>query len=481
MIIKKDRSQFENYLTDASNLKGYAEALYIPENTIEIQDLLKECNRKNLKVTISGNGTGLTGGRVAESGIIISLEKFDKILSLDEDEKSIIVQPAVLLNDLQNFVESKNLFYPPDPTERNCFIGGNIATNASGARTFKYGPTRDYVTSLKIILPTGELLELNRNEKNNDRSYELLKPYKIKKPATSKNASGFYFDENMQLIDLFIGSEGLLGIVIESKLKLINLAKEIFSAIVFFDKEENGLNFIQESKELSENTDSLFNARGLEFFDERALLFLKKDYTNIPNNTKAGVWFEQEIDENEAILVENWQKLLEKHQYLENSAWFALDKKDYEKFKDFRHAISWKVNEYIAQQNLKKVGTDVAVPYKSFRNFYFDCKNLVDKSKLDFVSYGHFGNSHLHLNMLPKNEAEYLTAKKCYYEICKNAVELNGTISAEHGIGKLKKEYFELMYSENEILQMVKIKKHFDPNLILNIGNMIDQKFYEMI
>lgn len=479
MIIKSDKSSFQSYLTDSSNYKGNAEKLFIPESIQELQELVIDCNRKKTKLTVSGNGTGLTGGRVPDNGFIISLEKFNEILNLDEKNKTVTVQPAVLLNDLQSFVEQKNLFYPPDPTERNSFIGGNIATNASGARTFKYGPTRDYVNKLKVIIPNGEILELDRNI--NDRSFKFLKNFNINKPLTSKNASGFFCEENLHLIDLFIGSEGLLGIIIEAELKLIDLPKEVFSAVAFFDSENDALNFIEESKTLSFNNQSIIGARGLEFFDEHSLIFLSKDFPNIPNSAKAAVWFEQEIIGNEDEIFENWSFLLEKFNYSADSAWFASDPKDYEKFKDFRHSISWKVNEYIAQKNFKKVGTDVAVPDKDFHDFYFWCKKLVSDSNLHFVSYGHFGNSHLHLNMLPKSDAEYKTAKENYYLICKKTVELNGTISAEHGIGKLKKEYFELMYSEEEILQMAKIKKHFDENLILNIGNIIDPRFYEMV
>jgi len=479
MIIKSDKSSFQSYLTDSSNYQGNAEKLFIPESIQELRELVIDCNRTKTKLTISGNGTGLTGSRVPENGVIVSLEKFNKILNLNVENKTISVQPAVLLNDLQAFVEQKNLFYPPDPTERNSFIGGNIATNASGARTFKYGSTRDYVNKLKVIIPNGDVLELDRNI--NDRSFEYLKNFNITKPQTSKNASGFFYDEKMHLIDLFIGSEGLLGIIVEAELKLIDLPKEVFSAVAFFDSENDALNFIEESKTLSFDNQSIIDARGLEFFDEHSLIFLSKDFPNIPNSAKAAVWFEQELTENEDEIIENWSFLLEKYNYLTDSAWFASDPKDYEKFKEFRHSISWKVNEYIAQRNFKKVGTDVAVPDKDFHDFYFWCKQLVSDSNLHFVSYGHFGNSHLHLNMLPKTDEEYKTAKNIYYRICKKAVELEGTISAEHGIGKLKREYFELMYTEDEIMQMAKIKKHFDENLILNIGNIINPRFYEMV
>ena len=162
MIIKNDPEQFQNYLSDASNYKGNADSIYFSESEDEITDLLRKFNKENIRVTVSGNGTGLTGGRVPEGGIIISLEKLNRILELNLEKKFVIVQPAVVLKDLQNFVEAQNLFYPPDPTERNCFIGATVATNASGARTFKYGSTRNYVLGLRIVLPDVETIAIER-------------------------------------------------------------------------------------------------------------------------------------------------------------------------------------------------------------------------------------------------------------------------------------------------------------------------------
>ncbi len=150
MIIKTEQDEIQNYLIDASNTKGFCEAVYIPENVSEMAGIIKEANEKKHSVTISGNGTGLTGARVPKGGIVISTEKLNKIIEINLEEKFALVEPGVLLSELQDAVNSKGLLYPPDPTERNCFVGGTVATNASGARTFKYGPTRNYVEELEI-------------------------------------------------------------------------------------------------------------------------------------------------------------------------------------------------------------------------------------------------------------------------------------------------------------------------------------------
>ncbi|MEW6006419.1 MAG: FAD-binding oxidoreductase [Stygiobacter sp.] len=485
MIIKTNKDEFENYLSDASNFKGDAEALYIPENESEIIDLLKKCNETKTNVTISGNGTGLTGARVPLNGIIISTERLNKILELNIEEKYLIVQPAVILKDLQTFVEEHNLFYPPDPTERNCFIGATVATNSSGARTFKYGPTRNFVLGLKIVLPTGDTLTLERGREKafnyeatlitSERNILSFSIPKFVMPKT-KNAAGYFCKENMDLIDLFIGSEGTLGIITEIKLKLLDYNKNVLSAISFFKNENDAFNFVDEAKKLSFDINSIIDARGLEFFDHHTLNYLRKDFSSVPENTCA-VWFEQEINNNEDELVEEWMSLISKHSSDLETTWLAFDKIEQEKFKEFRHSIAWKVNEIVAQRNLRKVGTDVAVPDEYFFEFYKWMKNLVEENSIEYVVYGHLGNNHPHLNMIPKNKDEFELCKKLYGEICKQAVKYNGTVSAEHGIGKSKRDYLLMMYDEGVIKEMAKLKLVFDPNKILNIGNIFDEKF----
>ena len=488
MIIKSDPEQFQNYLTDASNYKGNADSVYIPENEDEIIDLLKKFDRENIRITVSGNGTGLTGGRVPEGGIIISLEKLNQILELNFENKFVIVQPAVMLKELQDYVEARNLFYPPDPTELNCFIGATVATNASGARTFKYGATRNYVLGLRIVLSNGETIAIERGQYFADK-YEAniktesgrilsLKIPDYKMPET-KNAAGYYCKENMDLIDLFIGSEGTLGVISEIKLKLIDLPKNVLSFVAFFSVEENALSFIDKARELKQNDSHVSKARALEFFDVNSLNFLQKDFPNIPKLSQAAVWFEEDCDTDNDDAIEYWISLLDKYNCNDESVWFALDKIEQEKFHEFRHAISLKVNDFMSQKNLKKVGTDMSVPVDHFRSFYSWMKAAVEKENIDYVVYGHFGNCHPHLNMLPKNEPEYLKSKQIYADICAEAVRLDGTISAEHGIGKLKRDYLKMMLGEDNILKMAKLKLVFDPGKILNIGNIFDEKYLD--
>ena len=486
MIIKSSPDEIENYLVDASNFKGRCRAVYIPESVEEIPALIREMNSKKITVTISGNGTGLAGARVPLEGILISTEKLNRIVEINKELKYVIVEPGVILDDLQKTVNEQKLLYPPDPTEWNCFIGGTVATNASGEKTFKYGPTRKFVEELKIVVADGEILKLKREVQKAD-GYDIkletdsgkiitLKIPEIQMPDV-KNASGYYIKKNMDVIDLFIGSEGTLGIITEIKLRLVDLPENILSSVIFFNSEDNAISFIEDAREISFNTrkqrTDTIDALALEFMDKNCLEFLREDYLQIPGKAEASVWFEQETNEqNDERLFNDWAGLISKHNGNAGTAWFAFTSNDKRKLEEFRHSISSKANEFIAKKNVIKLGTDVAVPNIYFRDFYKECKSLVSQSGLKFIAYGHFGNSHLHLNILPSDIDEYETGKIIYRQICERAVELNGTISAEHGIGKLKTEYLEMMYGKENVKKMAEVKKALDPNLILGRGNL---------
>ena len=400
-----------------------------------------------------------------------------------------VVEPGVLLTDFLNELKPKKLYYPPDPTELNCFLGGTVATNASGSKTFKYGSTREFVIGLEINLPTGEVLNLERKQifatgnilnitTADGKRYELKIP-KVKTLPT-KNTAGYFCKDNMDAIDLFIGSEGTLGVISKIKLKLLAAPESVLSAVIFFNAEEDGLRFIGESRTKSyksRKTNSQFSidALALEYFDKYALNFLSDDFPKIPSTAESAVWFEQEFDlRSGEQITDLWIKLIEKHNGDLTHSWIAMDEKDKIKFVEFRHRISAKVNDFISAHNFRKLGTDIAVPDSELTNFYFKLKHEVTKAGLDYVIYGHFGNSHLHLNMLPKNQNEFETAKKLYHEICLAAIKSGGTFAAEHGVGKNKTNLLYEMYGEKIIGEMFEIKKTLDPNLILCNGNIFN-------
>lgn len=492
MQVKTQLDEMQNYLTDASNLAGgNADKLFVPETAEEIAEILKEADEKNQTITISGARTGTVGGAIPFGGWIISLEKFNRIKEINKDFA--VVESGVLLTDLQKAVDAKNLFYPPDPTEWSCQIGGTVATNASGARSFKYGATRNYVERIEIVLANGDLLNLSRGAhfaKDGFVEIQTTNGNKIKakvptynQPETRKNTSGYFSAENLDAIDLFIGSEGTLGVITEIKLKLLPKPKGFLSGIVFFKDEKDLLNLVNEARKISFDTRNNLNkpaidAMVLEYFDEKSLNFITEKFPETPENMAGAIFFEQETtEETEDALFEQWNELLEKHNAEMDASWFTTNDQDHAKMREFRHALPIAVNERIVKNKQRKIGTDMAVPDDKFASFLRFYKQKLNESGLDYVIFGHIGDNHLHANLLPKNDTETTKAKQLYGRFIAQAVMLGGTVSAEHGIGKLKTHYLDTMYGERYLNEMAEIKRTFDPNGILGRGNMFDEKF----
>ncbi len=495
MIFKSDTSEIQSYLEDTSAIReGYASGVYFAESYQEVSDILRECSQTQTRLTLSGNGTGTTGGRIPFGGVVLAMPKLNRILNIKKNSDgtgTATVQTSALLYDVQQAVEEQGLIYTPDPTERFCFIGGTIANNSSGARTFKYGATRNYVERLKIALSSGELLEIRRGEIFADRSgtltfetengtrYEVPVPtYQM--PKVSKHVAGYYAAPNMDLIDLFIGSEGTLGVILEADLKLLPRPERIFSGLIYFADETNLLNFVNEARERSRRTTSSndLSARALEYFDKHSLNFLRPKYPQIPSDAVGAIFFEQEItDETEDDLLQAWLGLMETHGTLIDDSWIALTPDEQQAIRDFRHALPAQVNEWYAKFKQRKISTDMAVPHHRFPELMKSYQTKCEAEGFDYILFGHIGDAHLHLNILPKDSDEAKRAKDLYRVFVREAIAMGGTISAEHGIGKLKAEYLVEMFGEKGIRQMVRVKKAIDKSLILNIGNVIPEPY----
>src|SRR5438132_2027532 len=263
MLTKSQPHEIHDFLSDASYVQGgRAERVVFPETAADVAAILAEATATRTPVTVSGAGTGTVAGRVPFGGIVLATDKLNRIVSITRNSDGggrAVAGAGVILHDLQAAVESQGLLYPPDPTERGCFIGGNVATNASGARTFKYGPTRDYVQRLKIVLATGEMFDIRRGELRADENGRLgiplpgrviearLPTYRM--PAVRKHASGYFVAPGMDVIDLFIGSEGTLGVIVEVEVRLLPKPQGLLSGIVFFDSESALLAFVSEVRE----------------------------------------------------------------------------------------------------------------------------------------------------------------------------------------------------------------------------------------
>lgn len=478
MLIKSTTDEIESFLSDASFIRdGYADRVVLPESVEEVSEILAEASRERTPVTISGAGTGTVGGRVAFGGIVLATDRLNRIKRIVRDESGGrgVAEAGVILADYQRAVESEGLLYPPDPTERGCFLGGTVATNASGARTFKYGPTRNYVSRLKVVLASGEVLDLKRGDVRADAagrmrvgSVDVHVP-ELRRPATRKNASGYFVAPQMDAIDLFIGSEGTLGVICEIETRLLPKPEGLLSGVVFFTDEADVLALVAGVR-------GHIEARALEFFDAESLNFLRQKYPTIPAPAVAALFFEQETTAaSEESVLEQWMTLLDQHHAMSDS-WFATNAPDQARLREFRHQLPVLMNEWFAHYRQRKVSTDMAVPDDAFPGLFRLYQETLRGSGLRYTIFGHIGDNHVHVNILPRDDAEGARARELYVQFLKHAAAVGGTLSAEHGVGKLKRDYLRLFYSDDQLRDMVALKRALDPQGILGRGNIFSEE-----
>lgn len=477
MIIKNNIDEFQSYLTDASNLQGNAQELYIPENKSELQELIKNLYSRNIEFTISAGGTGTAGSKVPMNGVIISMEKLTNVIEFNVNQKSITIEAGYRLIDLQNLLKEQNLFLPPNPTETWSMLGGNISTNASGSRSFKYGSMRNFVQALEIILPNGDLLKIDRNQTINNNKYLLETPKKMysfefqeSQLQKVKNASGYYLKPNMSLLDLFIGAEGTLGVITEITYNLLELPVCKVGIVSFFESDEKMLEYV-ENLRLDENHKPAL----IEYFDSNCIKILYSSIPNIPENTRSAIWIELELlnDELDSAIEYHFMKLQDYTSLADDTMLLQTDT-EMAKFDTYRHSIPLFVNDLITKYGVKKLGTDSAVPKEYFKEYFQFIQERLLQSGLEFVVFGHIGDCHLHANILSKTQEQYELGKAIYKEFMLKAISMKGTVSAEHGIGKLKKEYLKLMLGDEIYTKHKTIKSIFDEKNLLNKGNLYD-------
>jgi D-lactate dehydrogenase (cytochrome) len=475
------------YLQDESRYTGWAESISFPHSEEEIAEQLAEARALNRPVTVQGARTGITGGAVPEGGHVLNLSRMKGLGDLRRDRTLVSVEPGVPLSDLRRFVHegtSGALFFPPDPTETSASIGGMIACNASGACSFAYGPTRRYVESLRVVLADGSAAELRRGvHRAQGRRFEIqtdsgerirgeLPSYAM--PAV-KNAAGYHAGDDLDLVDLFIGAEGTLGVITRAELRLVPSPPARAALIAFLPGDEAALNLVESVRGAG--------AAALEFFDQQAISLLR---------TPGGWQFSERLPGGSSALYVEYHgrdesiveaKLIELSDGIENAggsadqAWLASGEREMQQLKAFRHAVPEAINRLVAEYkksepSLTKLGTDLAVPQGQLRTMMDLYREGLQKSGLLYVVFGHIGDNHLHVNILPRNKAEYERGYELYTKWAAAAVELGGTVSAEHGIGKLKRSFLRQMYGDAGIVEMRRLKSRFDPSGLLNRGNL---------
>ncbi|MHA1169410.1 MAG: FAD-binding oxidoreductase [Candidatus Hodarchaeales archaeon] len=507
------------YLTDESKTSGIASELFFPLNTTDVMGIFDFYKDKNEIITISGARTGLTGGCVPSNGVIISLEKMKSFTGLRYDQESnnwfIKCQAGVTLKEisdaikkmdfnlseefnqtLDEFKKVKNtLYYPVDPTEMTASVGGTVATNASGSRTYKYGATREWISWIEVVLASGEMLQIPRGtyfaensefiiRDKDDQERVISLPAYAFFPEKVKNAAGIYMKENMDLIDLFIGSEGILGVITGVEIRLTSKENRI-SIAQFFKSDKDALEFVIDLRKHRNDIDTDY----LEFMDGKSLDLLRKkqledpkfiNMPRIPKEADAVVFFDLQdgdssLETAKAILSE----ITVAHGSSLHFSWAGYEEREKARFKHFRHALPETVNNIIAERKkehpaLHKLGTDMAVPDEALLEMYEYYIDEITSRGYEYVIFGHIGDNHPHVNILPRDMEELEEAKNILYmKFAEKAVSLGGTVSAEHGIGKIKKKYLKIMFKK-DIEKMIEVKKALDPSFILNRGSLFD-------
>jgi glycolate oxidase len=445
----------ERFVTDFEQRKEYGhdetEDLNFPPSAVlkpmsveEVSKIMRFCYEQEIPVSPSGARTGLSGGALpSHGGILISLEKFNRILEIDENNHQVTTEPGVITQVLQDAVKEKGLFYPPDPASKgSCFIGGNVSENSGGPKAVKYGVTKDYVLNLEVVLPNGEVIWTGAN--------------------VLKNATGY------NLTQLIVGSEGTLCIITKIVLKLIpHPTTDLLMLVPFFD-----------AQKACEAVAAIFKAgytpSGLEFMERDALIYTK-EFTgettiNIAENHAAHLIIEVDGFDSEQLM-KDCEGILN---VLENFETDEILFADSEAQKNALWSLRRKAGEAVKSQSIYKE-EDTVVPRFALPDLLGQVKRIGKKYGFQSVCYGHAGDGNLHVNILKGDLSDEQWENElpiAIRELFTQVVKLGGTISGEHGIGLVQKPFMDIAFPEVTLNLMREIKRVFDPKNILNPGKI---------
>lgn len=426
-------------IRDASGYAGRADQVFTPRSEEEIAGILTRASSEGVPVTVMGALTGLAGGAVPKSGWAISMANFRK---LDVHPGHARVGTGLLLRDVQSAAAASGQFYAPDPTENTSSIGGNVGANASGSRSFRYGATRRHVQALRVVHMNGSVVEYRRGEKVD---FEVPR---IPLPRTRKHSAGYRLEPGMDFVDLFVGSEGTLGVVTEAELQLLPAPGEILGGVVFFPTEEAALDAVDRWRPTP-------GLRMLEFLDSRSIKLMELPYG-------AAVLVELEGDAE-----------LDMTGALEDESWFGSSSADRERFRQFRHRLPERIHERLRRGGFVVLATDYAVPLERNRDILATYRRVLGRNFGDnFVMFGHIGDAHVHTEVLPETQQQWERATDIAVDLAKEVVAMGGTVGAEHGLGKRKAHLLSIQYNTTEIEAMRSVRRRFDPQQLLGQGNL---------
>ncbi len=434
-------SQIETYASDSTErLKFFPEVVLKPDSTEKVSKIVAHCYRELIPITPRGAGTGLTGGSLAiKGGVLISLEKLNKLIEIDKKNFQVKVEAGVINYKLQEALAEKNLFYPPDPSSwQSSFIGGNISTNAGGIKAVKYGVTSHYVLNLEVVLPNGEIIWTGAN--------------------TLKNSTG------LNLTQLFTGSEGTLGIITKAVLKVLPKHIQDVSLLVPF----------RNASEACEAVSAIFHAgiqpAAMEFMEKKAIDatvdFMGGSSIEIEEDTEAHLLIS--LDENIETELKTCVDTVSNFNIGE--ILFAENPIEKERIWQIRRKVS-----EVVKRNGYTIEEDTVVPRANLSKLVERMHELADKHRFKVVCYGHAGDGNLHVRInhpLHKNSYNVPEIQFILKELFEIVKDLDGTISGEHGIGLIQKPYLPVVFSQTNLELQKTIKKAIDPKNIMNPGKI---------
>ena len=443
LTVEEDKAPYGNDHTEDHHF--LPEIVLKPGTTEEVASIMKLCNEHLLPVTPRGGGTGLSGGAIPVChGVVLSMERFNKILEIDELNLQATAEPGVITEVFQEAVKEKGLFYPPDPQSKgSCFLGGNLAENSGGPKAVKYGVTRDYVLNMEVVTAKGDIIWTGAN--------------------VLKNSTGY------NLTQLMCGSEGTLGIITKIVFKLKSFPKKDITLLIPFTTSEEACRAIA----------AIFIAgvspSGMEFMEreaiERTQHYLKETLgtpvnMELPDGINAHLLVELDGNDEEVMMREAETIMEVMEGFDTGEILFADSAIQKEELWRLRKNVSPGVNAYTLTK-----AEDVVVPRANLPKLIIGIKEIGNSYGFNSVCFGHVGDGNLHVNVLKENipDEDWNTkVNEGIAEIFKLVVRLGGTLSGEHGIGIAKKPYMSLAMSEVNLELMRGIKKVFDPNGILN-------------
>lgn len=427
------------YGFDASGLEASPSAVVWAEDVLDVVKVMHYADEQNIAVIPRGAGSGMTGGSIpAQGAIVLSTERMNRILEIDRENLTVLVEPGVINGKLQRELERHNLFFPPDPSSMNfCTIGGNVAENAGGARALKYGVTRDYVMGLEAVLPDGRIINTG--------------------VKTAKGVVGY------DLTRLLVGSEGTLAFITKIRLKVLPLPEDVITLLALFSELEPAGNAVQQI--ISEG----IVPRTLEFLDAETIRAVE-NYKSIglPQGTEAMLLIE--LDGAAPVITRDAEIITAICKKLHGEIIMAENELARLKLWEARRAIS----PALFHISPTKINEDIVVPRSRLSEMLIRLKMLSESTGIKIVNFGHAGDGNIHVNLMvdKANKQEYEKAQTLVKEIFRITLELGGTISGEHGVGLTKQKYIAMEIHPAELDLMKKIKQAFDPKNLLNPGKI---------